>query len=1052
MAKILVSINEIESDKETGNTYAFPSTDIIMSDKSTSVEDAINSKASSSHTHSGTQVTGLTASRALMSNSSGQVGVSSITSTELGYLDGVTSNIQTQLNGKAAASHGIHVTYSSNAPKANGTASAGSVGTVSRSDHVHPLQTTVSGNAGSATKLATARTIDGVSFNGTSNITHYGTCSTAAATAAKTVSCSGFTLGTGASIKVRFTVTNTAANPTLNVNSTGAKAIMYRNTAIGASNLAADRTYEFVYDGTNYQFIGDINTNTTYSAATTSTAGLMSASDKSKLDGIAKGANKYTLPTASSSTLGGVKTTSSVTSTSGLTACPIISGVPYYKDTNTTYSNMKGATSSAAGSSGLVPAPTKGKQTSFLRGDGTWVVPTDTKYTLSSFGITATAAELNKLDGCTATVTELNYVDGVTSNIQTQLNGKAASSHNHSASNITSGTLPIARGGTGATSASAARTALGAAASSHGTHVTYSTTAPKANGTAAAGSASTVARSDHVHPLQTTVSGNAGSATKLATARNITVGSTAKSFNGTANISFSHNEIGTTKAVTNTAFGSAQTAMTTAQFIELLTDLGAFNQPHWISRGSWSYTSNKYISDTGYGNVHLAGAVVEVIGNASNYTIRIDTPTTSSSGGHNLNLEYVYNGSGYSPGWRKIYTDKAKPTASDIGAAASSHNHSASNITSGTLPITRGGTGATSASAARTALGAAASSHTHSASNITSGTLPIARGGTGATSASAARTALGAAASSHTHSGTQITGLTASRALVSNSSGQVAVSSITSTELGYLDGVTSNIQTQLNNKPGQIVTSVAGTFNRIGEIFNNYDENIASGDNSHAEGNKTTASGNSSHAEGERTTASGDYSHAEGYVTTASGIMSHAEGYQTTASGRCSHAEGSGTLASSDYQHVQGQWNVEDTSDTYAHIVGWGTSSRARKNIFTITTRGAGKFASSCTATSHPTSSSRRFKENIRDIDITTIDNLFKIEPKMFDLKEEYGGDKDQVGFIAEDIEPLFPSCVFKDDEGNVASIDYSKFIPYIIKLLQEWAPIIESVKNNETK
>lgn len=84
---------------------------------------------------------------------------------------------------------------------------------------------------------------------------------------------------------------------------------------------------------------------------------------------------KYTLPTASSSTLGGVKTTSSVTSTSGLTACPIISGVPYYKDTNTTY-------------------------------------------TLSSFGITSTAAELN-------------YVDGVTSNIQTQLNGKASSSHGH---------------------------------------------------------------------------------------------------------------------------------------------------------------------------------------------------------------------------------------------------------------------------------------------------------------------------------------------------------------------------------------------------------------------------------------------------------------------------------------------------------------------------------------------------------------------------------------------------------------------------------------------
>ena len=71
-------------------------------------------------------------------------------------------------------------------------------------------------------------------------------------------------------------------------------------------------------------------TNTTYSVATTSTNGLMSSTDKTKLDGL----SNYTLPTASS-TLGGVKTTSSVTSTSGLTACPIISGVVYYKDSNT---------------------------------------------------------------------------------------------------------------------------------------------------------------------------------------------------------------------------------------------------------------------------------------------------------------------------------------------------------------------------------------------------------------------------------------------------------------------------------------------------------------------------------------------------------------------------------------------------------------------------------------------------------------------------------------------------------------------------------------------
>ena len=133
---------------------------------------------------------------------------------------------------------------------------------VNRAIKLPATPTTVSGNAGSATKLATARTIDGVSFNGTANIIHYGTCSTAAATVAKTVSCTGFTLVTGAEITIRFTVTNTAASPTLNVNNTGAKAIVYRNAAISAGYLAANRVYKFVYDGTNYELIGDINTNT----------------------------------------------------------------------------------------------------------------------------------------------------------------------------------------------------------------------------------------------------------------------------------------------------------------------------------------------------------------------------------------------------------------------------------------------------------------------------------------------------------------------------------------------------------------------------------------------------------------------------------------------------------------------------------------------------------------------------------------------------------------------------------------------------------------------
>lgn len=127
---------------------------------------------------------------------------------------------------------------------------------------------TSSANVASATKLAHARAIDGVNFDGSADITHYGACSTAAGTAAKTVSLTNFTLATGARITIKFTVTNTAANPTLNVNGTGAKPIVYRGSAISAGYLAANRVYEFVYDGTNYALVGDIdtNTNTTYSA------------------------------------------------------------------------------------------------------------------------------------------------------------------------------------------------------------------------------------------------------------------------------------------------------------------------------------------------------------------------------------------------------------------------------------------------------------------------------------------------------------------------------------------------------------------------------------------------------------------------------------------------------------------------------------------------------------------------------------------------------------------------------------------------------------------
>ena len=85
----------------------------------------------------------------------------------------------------------------------------------------------------------------------------YGTCSTAAGTAAKTAALSGFSLSTGAVVGIRFTYANTAASPTLNVNSTGAKPIYnYKSNAyIKPGDIDAGMTAFLMYNGTQWMLL-----------------------------------------------------------------------------------------------------------------------------------------------------------------------------------------------------------------------------------------------------------------------------------------------------------------------------------------------------------------------------------------------------------------------------------------------------------------------------------------------------------------------------------------------------------------------------------------------------------------------------------------------------------------------------------------------------------------------------------------------------------------------------------------------------------------------------
>lgn len=161
---------------------------------------------------------------------------------------------------------------------------------------------------------------------------------------------------------------------------------------------------------------------------------------------------------------------------------------------------------------------------------------------------------------------------------------------------------------------------------------------------------------------------------------------------------------------------------------------------------------------------------------------------------------------------------------------------------------------------------------------------------------------------------------------------------ITVNQLGIL---TSTNGTAWNFTPIFIGVSKGG-----GEVFNDYDNNTAVGNNSHAEGSQTKAVGNyshaeglrtnargvNSHAEGQETEAVGDYSHAEGFQTHANKNNSHAEGRITVANGGASHAEGGETQASGDYSHAEGYMSLSERLASHAegkHTTASGDYSHA---------------------------------------------------------------------------------------------------------------------------
>ena len=217
-------------DSEGNANLLYP---ITKADNVEGLSDALATKADAAHTHAVADVDGL----------------------------------QTALDGKADTSHGTHVTFSDTAPTSAGVPSAGTATTVARSDHRHPAQTDITGNANTANAWTHPRLIDGRAINGRSDICTYDICSTAGSVAMKEAAFSTqyvYPLQPGAEFTIYFTQTNTVAEPSLKLramqNTYPAIPMHYRGSPLPAGYPEAGSVYTFRYnpDAKAYDIVGDI--------------------------------------------------------------------------------------------------------------------------------------------------------------------------------------------------------------------------------------------------------------------------------------------------------------------------------------------------------------------------------------------------------------------------------------------------------------------------------------------------------------------------------------------------------------------------------------------------------------------------------------------------------------------------------------------------------------------------------------------------------------------------------------------------------------------------
>lgn len=494
-----------------------------------------------------------------------------------------------------------------------------------------------SGNAASATKLQTARKIGGVAFDGTADITLPGV------NAAGNQNTTG-NAATATKLKTAVTIGGVSFDGSASINLPGVNAAGNQSTsgnAGSATKLQTARTIGGVsFDGTANIDLPGVN-----KASTQSTSGNAATATKlqtaRKINGVAFDGTKDISFTISAIASRG-RVTALANAVQGSST-----GVQMYEAYNngypTAYGNvihLKGATAVGEGEILIGWSGTSGAHApAYLRSR-------------------RDAADANWSEWAQI-YTSKDSIPGVNATGNQNTTGNAASATKLQTARTIGG---VSFNGTANINLPGVNTTGNQDTTGNAATATKLKTARTIGGVSFDGSANINLPGVNTAGNQNT-SGNAATATKLQTARTIS----GVAFDGSKNITLTAKNVGATACPTGwLTTGDNNSSITTSSFITLLQNQGAFNTRAWVARCSFDAADSAYIpdSETKCGIIPLAGAVIEVVSfGMTNYTIRVTTATTSKISGAKTNSEFIYsydnyNGSTNSPGWRRCYNSK----------------------------------------------------------------------------------------------------------------------------------------------------------------------------------------------------------------------------------------------------------------------------------------------------------------------------------------------------------------------------------------------------------